>query len=224
MKLNRSLAHQISLAIFAIILTTGCGAQKDAGLAIALAVSPDKAYVVPGKGVSCVAAATAKKDGSVPVADVTGDRIAFSRFVLQWKSGDRLTISSITSTIFSSGIDGADSVDGLPFTMDENEMTAMLGLDGLTVPFDATVPFNKDRITSIDSTSTALKSGSTPYAPCGFQIGSLASKKTSKTYSARIKIEVSGFRTACELDKLGVCQPGEQTPVRQSVTVSAQKY
>ena len=213
----------LTISMLATLGASGCGTSKDAGLGIGLSLSPNKAYIVSGKGVSCKAQASARKADTVPVGDIEGDRVLFNRFAIQWRSGDQLTIASIKATVFSSGIDGADKPEGFEFEMPQDEAAALLGLTDLTIPFSSS-PFNADRSTTIDSTDPTLKSASKPYAPCGFQIGSLPSKKDSKTYTARIRVEVTGFRTRCVLDNTGTCTAGDQLPVRQNVTVTAEKF
>ncbi len=212
------------MAMFAGLTVTSCTTSKNAGLSLGVSLSPTKAFIVPGKGVSCVAQAAAKEAGGTPEADVSGDRVLFNRFAMQWRSNDKLTIASITATIFSSGISGADTIEGLEVSVDENEMAALLGLTGLSIPYAS--PYNTGDVTrtiSIDSTDATAKT-SGPYAPCGFQIGGLASVEGVKTYSARIKIEVSGYKTKCLLQEDGSCLDDEQTPVRQTVTVTAERY
>lgn len=220
----------LTSAVAAALTVTGCGPNKDAGLSLGVSISPDKAYIVSGKGISCVARATAKKDDSIPVADVSGDLVLFSRVALQWRSGDKLTISSVKATVFSAGISGADGVDGLEIIISEDELAALFGLPTLTIPFDTSVPHRADFKTDIDSTDPAAKPGSLakPYVPCGLIIGGLAGKKDVKTYSARIRIELTGYKTACVLGATdstkNICSDGELSPVRQSVTVTAQKF
>ncbi len=216
----------IKLALVAGLILTSCTTSKDPGLSLGVSLSPTRAFIVPGKGVSCVAQAVAKGSGETPVADVSGDRVLFNRFAMQWRSNDKLTIASITATIFSSGISGASGIEGSEVSIDENEMAALLGLTGLSIPYAS--PYDTGttvRTISIDSTDATAKGGSSPYAPCGFQIGGLISVEGVKTYSARLKIEVSGYKTKCVLNTVdGTCSDGEQTPVRQTVTVSAERY
>ncbi len=218
-----------ALSVLALGALTSCGMAKDPGLNLGISVSPDQPVIVPGRGISCVAQASAKTGDTVPTADVTGDRLPFNRFKLQWRSPDALTIAAIRVTIFSSGIDGADTTTGLEFTLSEEETAALLGLQGLTIGY-ASPYLGPDgqpvsRTIEVDSTSTALKSSTSPYAPCGLQIGGLTSKVGLRTYSARVRIEVTGFSTSCEEKNLdGTCLSGTQLPVRQTLNLSAQKY
>lgn len=212
-------------ALLALGTQTSCGNKNDPGVNLGVAVVPESAYVVPGKGVSCVAKATAKADSSVAEADVEGDRVTFSRFALQWRSGDQLTIAQIRATIYSPGITGAEGTDGMTVDIDEEETAALLGLSNMTIPYANPYPGpnGEVRVINIDSTDATRKS-STSYDVCGLQIGDISSSTTIKTYSARIKIEVIGFGQACdEKDTSGACINGAQYPVRQSVTVRAQK-
>lgn len=220
----KNFAMTLTLVGAAVISTTSCSGAKDPSAEIGVSVAPTRAYVVAGKGSSCVAQAAAKAADSTPANDLNGDRVQFTRFALQWRSDDKLTIASITATFFSAGISGAETNDGLVKTMDEGEIAAMLGLSGLTIPYfyPYSTTGTPNRAITIDSTDATAK-GKT-YAACGFQVGGLASATGVKTYNARVKIEVIGFKTKCELQTDGTCHDGEQTPVRQSVTVSAQKY
>jgi len=211
------------LLVVTAALQMSCGAQLDPSENISISVSPSRAYVVPGKGVSCVAQSEARVSAEAPVADIEGDRVTFNRFALNWKSGAKLTIASIRATIFSDGISGGETDEGITVDLAEDEMAALLGLTNLTIDFPN--PYRADRVTTIDSTDEAAKGASNPpYAPCGLQIGGLASVKGVRTYNARIKVEVIGFSTACVEQTNGTCNEGEQRPVRQSVTVQAQKF
>lgn len=205
-------------------LQLSCGAALDPGASISLAVSPSKAYIVPGKGVSCVALAEASIASETPVADIEGDRVTFNRFALNWRSGAKLTLASVRVTIFSDGIAGADALEGVSLEVSEDEVAALLGLTNLTIGFEN--PYRPDRVVDIDSTDSARKgTANPPYAACGLQIGGIASKKDVKSYNARIKVEVIGFSTECVLNQTnGTCDDGEQRPVRKSVTVQAQKF
>lgn len=205
----------------AIASLTSCSVAKDPGLELAVSVAPSKVNIVPGKGVSCVAAYTAKSTGETPIPDLTGERVLFNKFAMQWKSDDKLTIASITAKIFSDGIAGAETEDGLEVSLDEAEIAALLGLTSLSIPYSST--YGVGRKITIDSTDESAKSG---YASCGLQLSGLAAAKGVKTYTARIKIEVTGYKTACKLrtDGTGICDDGEQSPVRQSVTVTATRY
>lgn len=210
----------LPLLLVTTALQLSCGESLDPAENISIAVSPSKAFIVPGKGSSCVAQSTAKTEAEPVIADVDGDRVTFSRFVLQWRSGAKLTIASVRATIFSDGIAGAEGLDGVTVELAEDEIAALLGLTNLTIAFPN--PYVDDRVVDRDSTDEASKG--TLYAACGLQIGGLASKPGVRTYTARIKVEVIGFSTACLLQDNGTCNDGEQRPVRQSVTVQAQKF
>lgn len=212
-------------ALLAVVAQTGCGNKNDPGINLGVAVVPDSAYIVPGKGVSCVAKGTAKSSSAPAQADVEGDRVTFNRFALQWRSGDQLTIAQVRVTFFSRGISGAEGTDGSTVDVEEEEIAALLGLSDLTIPYANPYPGpnGEIRVINIDSTDASRKS-STAYDVCGLQIGGIGSSETIKTYSARIKIEVIGFGQKCEeKDAAGACIGGSQYPVRQSVTVNAQK-
>lgn len=222
---SNSALHMKALAttvLLALVSVSGCGLKKDPGASIGLAVTPESAYIVPGKGISCVAQAKAQTDSTTPTADIEGERVTFSRFALQWRSGDRLTIAEIRATIFSDGITGADTTDGFKVTVSEEEAAALLGLNTLTIPYSN--PYNANQVLTVDSTATTKTSQG--YAPCGLQLGGLVSATGKTTYSARIKIEVIGFGETCDTRNTttGACESGAQYPVRQSVTVRAQKY
>ena len=213
------------LSLFAVATQTSCGKKNDPGINIGVAVVPDSAYVVPGKGISCVSKAAAKADSAAAEADIEGDRVTFNRVAIQWRSGDQLTIAQVRATFFSPGIDGAETEEGKVVDIEEDEIAALLGLSNLTVPYANPFPGpnGETRVINIDSTDAARKSATT-YDVCGLQIGAIASSKTLKTYSARIKIEVIGFAQTCdEKDTSGACINGAQYPVRQSITVRAQK-
>ena len=141
---------------------------------------------------------------------------------MQWRSDEKLTIASIKATFFSSGITGADTAEGFEVTLDEAETAALLGLSDLTIPFASPYPTPEEpRRLPIDSTDAAAKR---TFAPCGLHIGGLTSITGVKTYTARVKIELTGYMTKCVLKTDGSCDDGEQSPVRQSVIVSAEKF
>jgi hypothetical protein len=220
------------VSLFSFFCLTSCGTALDPGMNLAISVSPEKPNVVPGKGVSCVSRSSAQASGTTASTDISADRIPFSKFVLQWRSNDKLTIAGIKVTIFSSGITGAGKADGASIEISEEELTALLGLKNLTIDFGSFDSAGKpvgSRVVTIDSTDTtstqAIKTSTSAYAACGLQIGGLSSVTGIKTYTARIKIEVTGFSTACVYDAAtATCTDGEQSPVRQSLTASAQKY
>lgn len=216
--------HALYFAVATVLLSgLSCSKKNDPGAEIAISVSPESALIVPGKGSSCVARAAAKADSSVPANDIEGNRVTFSRFSLQWRSPDKLTVASIKAKVFSAGISGATGTEGLEITLDEAEIAALLGLTNLTIDYlSPYVTDNPDLARTVDSTAT--KSG-TPYAACGLQLGGLDSIKGFNTYSARIKIELEGFATNCDQKAQdGVtCVDGAQRPVRQSITVHAQR-
>ena len=208
----------------AILSLTSCGNQEDPGANIGISVSPESAYIVAGKGVSCISRTAAKADDSTPEADIEGDRVSFTRFALQWRSGDQLTIASMSATYFSPGISGAETNEGSKVEIDEEEVVALLGLSNLTIGYANPYPGPAEgqvRVSTIDSAATNKPA---PYAPCGLQLGGISSSTTIKSYSARIKIEIIGFGQKCDQKEEGVCVGGAQYPVRQTVTVRAQKY
>ncbi|CAN5487584.1 hypothetical protein BH10BDE1_BH10BDE1_25280 [soil metagenome] len=222
---------KLQFAVVALLSVCGlssCGTSNDPGLNLGVSVSPEKAYVVPGKGISCVAQASAKASDEPAIADIEGDRILFNHFKLQWRSPDAFTVAQIKVTLFGTGVSGAETTTGKETVLSEEETAALLGLTGLSIPY-ANPYLNSDgtpvsRVLDIESTSTSSKA-STPYAPCGLQIGGLTSPVGIKTYSVKVKIEVLGYATDCsEKNKDGTCLSGIQTPVRQTVNVSAQKY
>jgi hypothetical protein len=211
------------LAVFTVLSIASCSTGNDPSLSIGVSLSPAKANITAGMGVSCVAQAAAKEADTIPTGDIPGDRVLFRTFALQWRSGDKLTIAEISATIYSAGIEGADTPEGQKIPLSEAEAAALLGLTNLSI--DYVSPYAKDgRNFTIDSTDATSKGATSLYAPCGFQIGGFKSKAGVNTYSARIKVEVIGFKTACDLQENGTCLDGEQSPVRQSVTVSAQRF
>ncbi len=207
----------------AVLSQLSCGAQQDPGANIGISVSPESAYIVPGKGISCVSRTTAKADDSIPVADIDGDRVSFNRFALQWRSGDQLTISSMTATFFSPGISGAEGTEGTKVEIGEEELIALLGLSNLTLGYADPYP-GPDGVTRVQTIDSAATNKAAPYTACGLQLGGIASSTTIKSYSARIKFEIIGFGQKCDTKEAGVCTGGAQYPVRQTVTVRAQKY
>lgn len=218
----KKLTLTTTLAAFGFLSLSSCALPKDPGATIGVSVTPDNAYIVPGKGVSCVAQAEAQTSGETATADVEGERVTFSRFALQWRSGDRLNIAQIRARIYSPGITGADTTDGFEIVISEDEAAALLGRKNLNI--DYANPYVADRTLTLDSMDSAKTSNG--YAPCGLQLGGLVSVKTMTSYTARIKIEVIGFGTTCDTKNAttGACEDGTQYPVRQSVTVRAQKY
>lgn len=191
---------------FIAILLGSCGNSKSASEKIGLSVTPEKVFVVPGSGNSCVALATAKENDETPTPDVAGERALFSDFSIQWRSPDALTISSLRATISGFGLESTPQV----IDFDEAEITALLGLENLTLEAET----NRTVVT-VSSSSTSRKGPTTVFAPCGLHLGGIKTKTTVTSGTFTIKIELVGYSTAAD---------GSQEPVRQSTTVRAEKF
>ncbi|MBN8539717.1 MAG: hypothetical protein J0L82_04950 [Deltaproteobacteria bacterium] len=201
----RPTGFSVLYVVLAMILGS-CGNSKSASLNIGLSVTPEKVFVVPGAGSSCTALADAKDTDTPADADVGGERALFSDFSIQWRSPDALTISSLRATLSGFAIDGGKQV----IDFDEGEITALTGLDNLTIESEA----NRTQVT-VSSSSTARKGPTTDYAPCGLHLGGIKTKTTVASGVLTIKIELVGYSTAAD---------GSQAPVRQSTTVRAEKF
>lgn len=197
------------LGVMAVVALSSCSPNKDAGAYIALSVSPDKPFIVPGKGSSCVALTAARAAGTDTVeADVAANRIKYESFRLQWRSLDALTIVGLRATVTGVGIDGSYVQD-----FSEDEMKALFGLTTLTVAATTVTTARPIDIVSNDSQTTKPVSGT--YAPCALHIGGIKIKDTVKAFTAQVKIELVGFSTAAD---------GTQAPVRKSVTARAELF
>lgn len=197
-----------SLALFPFIAS--CSPSLDAGAFIAIGISPEKTFIVPGKGTSCVAAATAKASGETATADLSEYRALFDNFHLQWKSPDALTISAMKVTIKGFGIDGGEQT----LTISDAELYALLGLENGTIAVDTSTG-GTGRPIDINSNSATGKGSSSPYAPCGLHLAGIKPKTGVKAFTAQVKVEVVGYSTSAT---------GVQAPVRQSTTAKAQAF
>jgi len=209
MTLGRSV-RTTSVAIYVALglLLVSCGNSKSASLNVGVSITPEKVFLVPGSGTSCVALAAAKDTDDAPEADVSGERALFSDLSIQWRSADALTISSLRATVSGFGLEDSGGKQVIDF--DEAELTALLGLENLTIEGLA----NRTKVT-VSSSSTARKGPTTPYSPCGLHLGGIKTKSTVTSGTFTIKIELVGFSTAAD---------GSQAPVRQSTTVRAEKF
>jgi len=209
MTLGRSV-RTTSVAIYVALglLLGSCGNSKSASLNIGISVTPEKVFLVPGSGTSCVSLAAVKGTDDAPEADVNGERALFSDISIQWRSADALTISSLRATVSGFGLAGSGGKQVIDF--DEAELTALLGLENLTIEGLA----NRTQVT-VSSSSTARKGPTTPFSPCGLHLGGVQTKSTVTSGTFTIKIELVGFSTAAD---------GSQAPVRQSTTVRAEKF
>lgn len=189
-------------------LLGSCGNSKSASLNIGLSVTPEKVFLVPGTGTSCVALADVKGTEDAATPDVSGERALFNDFSIQWRSADALTISSMRVTISGFGLESPDGKQVIEF--DEAELTALLGLENLTIEGEP----NRTQVT-VSSSSTSRKGPTTPYEPCGLHIGGIKTKTTVSSGTFTVKLELVGYSTAAD---------GSQAPVRQSTTVRAEKF
>ncbi|MDX9732394.1 MAG: hypothetical protein RBT63_11535, partial [Bdellovibrionales bacterium] len=86
------------------LVVGGCGATNDAGAELGLAVVPSKVYIVAGRGSSCVAETAAKTaDAEFANMDVSGERVFFPSFRMQWRSPDELVVVGVRATISGRG-------------------------------------------------------------------------------------------------------------------------
>lgn len=205
-KVQRALPSFLWLAT--AILLGSCGNSKSASLNIGLSVTPEKVFIVPGSGSSCVSLAEAKGTDESATADISGERALYNDFSIQWRSPDALTISSLRATVSGFGLDSADGKQVIEF--DEAEITALLGLDNLTIEGEA----GRTQVT-VSSSSTSRKGPTTAYEPCGLHLGGIKTKTSVSSGTFTVKLELVGFATASD---------GSQSPVRQSTTVRAEKF
>lgn len=203
-----SLLLKSALFLSVALPLSGCGENKSASLNIGLSVTPEKVFVVPGSGTSCVALADVKGTDDAATPDVSGERALFSDFSIQWRSADALTISSLRATVSGFGLDSGDGKQIIDF--DENEIKALTGLENLTIEAEA----NRTQVT-VSSSSTSRKGPTTLFEPCGLHLGGIKTKTSITSGTFTIKIELVGFSTAAD---------GSQAPVRQSTTVRAEKF
>lgn len=196
------------LYVALLALLGSCGNSKSASLNIGLSVTPEKVFLVPGKGTSCVALAAVKGTEDPADPDVSGERALFSDFSIQWRSADALTISSMRATVSGFGLESTDGKQVIEF--DEAELTALLGLENLTIEGEA----SRTQVT-VSSSSTSRKGPTTPFEPCGLHIGGIKTKTTVSSGTFTVKLELVGYSTAAD---------GTQAPVRQSTTVRAEKF
>lgn len=187
-----------------------CAPELDAGANIAIALSPEKAFIVPGAGISCISAAAAKVAGeSLPTSDLSEHRALYTNFKLQWKSPGALNISALKVTIKGFGIEG----ESQEITFSEEEIKALLGLEGGRI--DALSTRTASAPTEINSSSSDNKGTASPYAPCGFHVSGISVKENVKSFTAQLKVEIVGYETKAD---------GSQAPVRQSATARAQAF
>lgn len=203
---------QFLLSVFMALPLLSCSPQKDAGAFVAIAVSPDKPFIVPGKGASCVAAAAAKAAGSdFPENDVEEYRILYQSFKLQWKSVDALTVVSLKATVTGFGIDGEVEIK-----FDEGEIAALLGRADLTIPKESDMTVTERYVDVISNDTTSTKPATSDYAACGLHLGGIKVKDGVKSFTAQVKIELVGFATSRA--------DGSQSPVRKTTTARAELF
>ncbi len=190
------------------VLLGSCGTSKSASLNIGLSVTPEKVFIVPGTGTSCVALAAVKGTDDSATPDLTGERALYSDFSIQWRSPDSLTISSLRATVSGFGLESSTGKQVIEFN--EAEIKALLGLDNLTIEKET----GRTQVT-ISSSSTARKGPTTEYEPCGLHLGGIQTKTTVSSATFSVKLELVGYSTAAD---------GSQSPVRQSTTFRAEKF
>jgi hypothetical protein len=207
------------LGLLALVLTTlSCSPQKDPGANIALAVSPSRPFVVPGRGLSCIDLANLKAN---PTADLPGsvgaNRILYSNFRLQWRSDEALTLTAlrVKVKIPERQTSGRTIKKEQEISFDQDEIEALLGLDDATIPLNTTVG-SEPRVVEINSNSTSQRDASSVYAACGLHVGGIeVGETTPDAYFAEVLIEVAGYATRSD---------GQQSPVRQSLTAQAEGF
>ncbi len=200
------------LGFFCIGLLNSCAPKKDAGAYVAIAVTPEKPFIVPGKGASCVSLAKAKVDAAdVPESDVVENRILYSAFKLNWKSVDALTVVSLKATVTGFGIDGENVIK-----FDETEIAALLGKSDLTIPKedDPGVLIRSVNVISNDVETT--KPAASKYAACGLHLGGIKLKEGVNAFTAQVKIELVGFATSRA--------DGSQSPIRKTAIARAELF
>ncbi len=200
----------VVLFLGVLLAISGCGETGGPSADIAIGITPNKVFIVPGTGSSCVAYAAAKIDGTEIVArDLNADRAYFQNFTLQWRSPDALTISEFVIEMKGSAL---ASEEGQELALSEEEIRALTGLADLTIEQDdnrsASTAYN------LESNSTRRKGPADPYAPCGLHISGIATKPEVNSGAISIKVTLRGYAT----DK-----QGNQKPIRQSTTVRAEK-
>lgn len=198
------------LLLGALVFVSGCGETGGPSADIAIGISPNKVFIVPGTGSSCVAYAEAKRTGTdVVTRDLDADRAYFQNFTLQWRSSDALTISEIVVEMTGSAL---ASEDGQELALSEEEMQALTGLSDLTIEQDDNrsprTPYN------LESNSVQRKGPADPYAPCGLHIAGISTKPNVNSGAVSMRVTLRGYAT----DK-----QGNQKPIRQSTTVRAEK-
>ena len=200
------------------LLALSCSPQKDPGANIALAVSPSRPFVVPGRGLSCTDLANLKANPTQDIqGSVTANRILYSNFRLQWRSDEALTLTAMRMTIriperqASGRIIKREQV----VSFDQDEIEALLGLNNATIPLNPT-PGSEPRVVDINSNSTTQRDASSVYAACGLHIGGVEVGDTvPDSYFAEVAIDVVGFATRSD---------GQQSPVRQTLNAQAEGF
>lgn len=193
-----------------LLASSSCSETGGPSADIGIAISPNKVFLVPGSGSSCVAYAAAKVAGDDIVArDLSEERAYFQNFSLQWRSPDALTISEMVVEITGSAL---ATTDGQRLAIAEDEIRALTGLEDLTIEQDdnrsSQNPF------TLDSNSAQRKGPADPYAPCGLHIAGISTDPQKTTGNVTFKVTIRGYAT----DK-----DGNQKPIRQSTTARAEK-
>lgn len=197
---------RIVAATLAIVATTSCGSKKDPGEFLGVDVTPDKAYIVPGSGKSCYDRMTTSGDNDP--RSLSEHRIFYRNLRLQWRSTDNLTISIIRITVSSPMLKGGQSVT----TFTEDEIESLTGGAGGVITGVEVEGQQK----TIDSSDPA-RGDFIAEAACGLGVGGLAFVSQNPTpFTARVTVEVIGVA-----ENPG---SGEQSPVRQKTTATAEYY
>jgi hypothetical protein len=192
------------------LLVSSCGQSGGPSADIGIAITPNKVFLVPGSGSSCVAYAAAKVEGeSIVARDLSEERAYFQNFSLQWRSPDALTISEMVVELSGSAFASSES---RTIQIAEDEIQALTGLKDLTIERDANRSSTKPY--TLDSNSTQRKGPADPYAPCGLHISGISTDPKKDTGNVVFRVTIRGYATD---------QNGNQRPVRQSTTARAEK-
>lgn len=206
------LATIVLVSIAALNLSSCAG--SDLGKDLSISASPSDEYIVSSNSSSCVDLynfSLAQKNTSstsppVLAQSVTGPRLFYPNFTLQWRGATNLTIVAIRVTAIGNN---TNALSPSVTTLSNDEVTALLGqINGVIAP-GLTINSNDTKNRGV-------------FPVCGFNVGGLSVTQTSTpsipansqaNFSARVMIEVIGTYQSADLT---------YHPVKQSWIGSAQ--
>jgi hypothetical protein len=204
----------LATAFVALLSVSGCGAAGSQDLQISFL--PNKAFLVPGTGSSCLDYATYAANAGSGVelgASVQPYRVVYPQFSLTWTGSELLYVAFINVTVRGSNISGGTTTIQLTNT----DVEPMLGIgsgaafNGFLYPFTLTTP----KTITTSTTRTFNPPGGQPitFPPCSFTVGGISLTDSNRAFGGQVQIDVVGFSVAAD---------GSQNAVQQRANLDFQ--